>query len=130
MSDADASQTRLFNRTTQPRVLEWGSGVVMPGESFLTDHPETFAPDTPNSAWTVDAEAASQLPPSPGVTSPPASPPDGLSEPAGGLTGANPGAPGTAETVMVEPNGEIRNEAGAVVGYVNTAAEAAANPQE
>ncbi len=133
MSDAEAPQTRLFNRTTQPRVLDWGSGVVMPGESFKTDHPESFAPDTPGSAWTVDSEAAAALvrSNSPIPTSPPASPADGLSGVQDAPQVANTAPPGPVpETVEVEPNGEIRNDQGVVIGYVNQAAEAATNPTQ
>ena len=55
------SRVRLFNGSTQPRVVAWGEGVIMPGESFETDNPEGYQPDTPGSPWTVDAEASSAL---------------------------------------------------------------------
>lgn len=58
---ATPGRTRLFNGSTQPRVVTWGEGVVMPGESFETDSPEGYAPDTPGSPWTTDAEASSAL---------------------------------------------------------------------
>src|ERR1017187_8482950 len=53
--------TRLFNGSTQPRVITWGEGVVMPGESFETDNPEGYAPNREGSPWTTDPEAARAL---------------------------------------------------------------------
>lgn len=159
MSTSDApAQTRLFNRTTQARVLVWGAGVIMPGESFLTDRPESYAPDEPGSPWTVDEEAGRAVAailrtPQVAPTSPPPSGSDGHSEPAGGLSEANQGIPGLpvftdpaappdlAISPMPQPTAEeltaeaerLTAEAErltAAAEAANTAEESAANPQE
>lgn len=52
---------RLFNRSTDKKILTWGRGVIMPGESFLTDTPEAYAADQPGSDWVTDAEATRLL---------------------------------------------------------------------
>lgn len=45
---------RYFNGGTQPLVVEWGEGVIMPGE--YVDHPgPLFSP------WTVDEETEDEL---------------------------------------------------------------------
>lgn len=58
--EPEREPTRLFNRSTDKLVHPdgWGHGVVLPGESFLTDTPEAYAPDLPGSPWTIDEEAA------------------------------------------------------------------------
>lgn len=118
------TQTRLWNGSTQPLIpadIGWGGGVVMPGESFLTDHPSTYGPP-----WTLDPEADARLEAahrdaqealqalvraetevssaeqSLPVQGPPTAPQDG-------------------PELHVNPNGDVTNESGQVVGHIDAA---------
>jgi hypothetical protein len=134
-------KVRLFNRTTQPQIpvadIAWGAGVVMPGESFLTAEPEGYAPNQPGSAWVTDEEASAVLSAREAQASvTPDSPAEGATGP---QDAAQPYTTETspthmlagAEVVHVEPDGNVVNDAGEIVGHVEqTPPNQAANPQE
>ena len=117
----EAGLTELFNGSAQPLVLQWGEGVVMPGESFKTDKPEGYAPDQPGSPWTTDAEAARavlRLQQSQ-TTNPSDSSQDGHSEAAGGLSGPQDAPPLIAPNPGVSLVGdEVVDGQGNVVGHI------------
>ena len=47
---------RIFNSGTWPLVVQWGEGVVMPGESIEVDNPESYG-----HPWVQDPEAEQAL---------------------------------------------------------------------
>lgn len=58
---AEPTPVRLFNRSTDKKILAWGKGVIMPGESFLTTTPEAYGANEPGSDWVTDEEAAAAV---------------------------------------------------------------------
>lgn len=116
------SQTRLWNTSTQPLVpsdVGWGGGVVMPGESFLTDHPESYGPP-----WTTDPDADARL----------AEAQQRLQNAVGELVSAETavssvetadavsgqqGGPQDGPELHVNPNGDVINQAGEIVGHLD-----------
>lgn len=98
--------TRLFNGGTQPLIpaeLGWGNGVIMPGESFETEHPETYGPP-----WVQDPEAVAAVQKAQEELS--------SAETADGHTGPR---DGPEETLHTLSNGDVVNETGQVVGHLS-----------
>lgn len=105
---------RYYNGGYEPLVPEgrWGEGVIMPGEPYDTDA-ELGAP------WTCDAETDAALAAEPEPEPAPAPEPEAAPEP-------EPEAPVVAEHVegTVQPNGDIVNADGQIVGHVDNNQEA------
>lgn len=105
--------TRYYNGGTQPLVPEgrWGEGVIMPGEAYETD--AVLGPP-----WTVDAEADAALGQTQGDTSEAVSGPENASQgPAEDVPEGN-----ISLSVHVEPNGDIVDQAGQMIGHEQPAA--------
>lgn len=117
--------TRLYNGGTQPLIpadIGWGGGVIMPGESFETDHPETYGPP-----WVQDPEtdaaiqkaqedlarAEQEVAQAEGT--------DGHSGPQDG-----PQAP----ELHTLPNGDVVDTSGRVVGHLDVATATQTTPNQ
>ena len=102
--------TWIYNGGTQPLVPagRWGQGVVMPGEGIEVDNPETYG-----SPWTTDPESDPK-PVSPPVTPEPDNPAGSGME---GVSGADNAS--REPSLTVEPDGDVVNQAGDVIGHVN-----------
>lgn len=114
---------RLFNGGTQPLVVEWGAGVVMPGEWIETDHPETYAPpwvQDPEASAAVSAREAAGGDETPNTTPSPDSPPEGLS----GAENAPEPLAGEGPELHTLDNGDVVNQAGQVVGHIDNGGNA------
>lgn len=117
------TQTRLWNGSTQPLIpadVGWGGGVVMPGESFLTDHPETYGPP-----WTQDPEADARLEAAhrdaqEALQALVAAETEVSSAEQSLPVSGQQEAPQDGPQLHVNPNGDVINQSGQVVGHVGT----------
>lgn len=103
--------TMIFNGGHELLVVDWSKPAVLPGEGFETDRPESFG-----EPWTTDPEKAQEAArayawSTGGFT--PALP----SEPPSGPQDAPQAPPEDGPALHLEPNGELVNPAGEVVGH-------------
>lgn len=109
--------TRYFNGGTQPLVLRWGEGVIMPGEHVDTD-------DVLGPPFTVDEEASRALD---AVQSAQAEAMSAISADAvsGPQDAPQSTSAGDGPVLHEQPNGDVVNQAGEIVGHIDNQGGAA-----